>query len=141
MWIGLFRGKREELFSIKWLKILIKVLGVYFIYDLKFLKEKNFIERFDSIKKFINIWFLRGLFFYGKVIIIKFFLILKFVYICFILLILKEVVSELNWLFFKFLWNGVDKVICVFVINDYERGGLKMIDVDCMIIFLRLGWL
>ena len=26
-------------------------------------------------------------------------------------------------------------------INDYERGGLKMIDVDCMIRSLRLGWL
>ena len=53
----------------------------------------------------------------------------------------KEVVSELNRLLFKFLWNGVDKVTRVSAINDYERGGLKMIDVDCMIRSLRLGWL
>ena len=35
------------------------------------LKEKNFIERLDSIKKHINIWSSRGLSVYGKVTIIK----------------------------------------------------------------------
>ena len=49
MWIGSFRGKMEELFSIKWPKTPIKALGVYFTYDPKLLKEKNFIERLDSI--------------------------------------------------------------------------------------------
>ena len=29
----------------------IKALGAYFTYDQKLLKEKNFIERLDSIKK------------------------------------------------------------------------------------------
>ena len=68
-------------------------------------------------------------------------MISKFVYVCFILPTPKEVVSELNRLLFKFLWNGVDKVTRLSAINDYERGGLKMIDVDCMIRSLRLGWL
>ena len=49
--------------------------------------------------------------------------------------------SELNRLLFKFLGNGVDKVTRVSAINDYDRGGFKMIDVDCMIRSLRLGWL
>ena len=48
--------------------------------------------------------------------------------------------SDLNQLLFKFRWNGVDKVTRVPAINDYERGGLKLIDVDCMIRSLRLGW-
>ena len=54
MWIGSLRGKMEEPFSIKWPKSPIKALGVYFTYDPKLLKEKNFIERLDSIKKLIN---------------------------------------------------------------------------------------
>jgi len=83
----------------------------------------------------------RGLSLYGKVTIIKSFLISKFVYVCSILPTSKEVVSEPNRLFFKFLWNGVDKVIRVPAIKDYERAGLKLIDVDCMIRSLRLGWL
>lgn len=33
MWIGLLKESKEEYFGIKWFKILVKVLGVYFIYD------------------------------------------------------------------------------------------------------------
>ena len=33
-----------------------EALGVYYTYDVKLLREKNFIERLDSIKKLINIW-------------------------------------------------------------------------------------
>jgi len=62
MWIGSLRGKMEEPFSIKWPKTPIKALGVYFKYDPKLLKEKNFIKRLDSIKKLINIRYSRGRF-------------------------------------------------------------------------------
>jgi len=55
----------EEHFGIKWPKVRIKALGVYLTYDLKLLKEKNFIERLDSIKKLINIWSSMGLSIYG----------------------------------------------------------------------------
>ena len=49
--------------------------------------------------------------------------------------------NKLNQLLFKFLWNGVDKVTRVSVINDYEKGGLKMIDLESMVKSLRLAWL
>ena len=141
LWIGSLKGSKDKPFGIKWPKVPIKALGVYFTYDQKLLKEKNFIERLDSIKKLINIWSSRGLSIYGKVTIIKSFLIPKFVYICSLLPTPKEVVKELNQLLFKFLWKGTDKVTRASVINVYEEGGLKMIDMDCMIKSLRLAWL
>jgi len=39
------------------------------------------------------------------------------------------------------LWNGTDKATRLSTINDYAKGGLKMIDLDCMIKSLRLAWL
>ena len=42
---------------------------------------------------------------------------------------------------FKFLWNGTDKVTRLSTINEYENGGLKMIDLESMIKSLRLAWL
>ena len=60
MWIGSLKESKEY-FGIKWPKILIKALGIYLTYDQKLLKEKNFIETLDSIKKLINIWSSRGL--------------------------------------------------------------------------------
>ena len=141
MWIGSLKESKEEHFGIKWPKIPIKALGVYFTYDQKLLKEKNFIERLDSIKKLINIWSSRGLSVYGKVTIIKSFLIPKFVYVCLLLPTPKEIVNKLNQLLFKFLWKGTDKVTRVSVIKDYERGGLKMIGLESMVKSLRLAWL
>ena len=107
----------------------------------KLLKEKNFIERLDSVKKLINIWSSRGLSIYGKVTIIKSFPIPKFVYVCSVLPTPKKLIQELNKVLFKFLWKGTDKVKRVSVINEYEEGGLRMIDLECMVKSLRLAWL
>ena len=138
MWIGSKRHK-EKPFGINWLDEPMKVLGVYFTYDQKLLKEKNFIERLDSIKKLINIWSARGLSIYGKVTIIKSFLIPKYIYICSILPTPNELLKELNKILFKFLWKGVDKVTRASVINEYEEGGLRMVDLECMVKSLRLA--
>ena len=143
MWIGSSKENKSKPFGIicKWPNEPINALGVYFTYDPKLLKEKDFIERLDSIKKLINIWFSKGLSLYGKVIIIKSFLVPKFVYVCSVLPTPNELVKQLNQLLFKFLWNGTDKVTRVSVINEYEEGRLKMICLDCMIKSLRLAWL
>ena len=73
--------------------------------------------------------------------IIKSFLIPKFVYVCSLLPTAKEIINTLNQLLFKFLWKGTDKVTRVSVINDYEKGGLKMIHLESMVKSLRLAWL
>ena len=39
-------------------------------------------------------------------------------------------------LLFKFLWNGTDKITRGAAINKYEHGGLKMLDLDSMIVIL-----
>ena len=51
------------------------------------------------------------------------------------------VIQELNRLIFKFLWKGVDKVTRLSIIYDYEKSGLKMIDLETMVKSLRLAWL
>ena len=45
----------------------------------------------------------------------------------------------MNRLLFKFLWKGVDKVTRLSTINDYRKGGLRMIDLDSQIKALTLG--
>ena len=120
----------------------LKALGVYFTYNQKLLKEKNFIEGLDSVeKKLINIWSSKGLSIYAKVTITKPFLIPKFVYVCSVLPTPKKLIQELNKELFKFLWKGTDKVRRVSVINEYEEGGLRKIDLECMVKSLRLAWL
>ena len=138
------RSSRENItkpYGIKWPSEPIKALGVYYSYDKKLLHEKNFIENLDSVKKLINIWSARGLSLYGKVTIIKSLIVPKFVYVSSLLTTPMGVIQELNRLIFKFLWKGVDKVTRLSTINDYEKSGLKMIDLETMVKSLRLAWL
>ena len=73
--------------------------------------------------------------------IIKSLIIPKFVYVSSLLSTPKEVIKQLNQLLFKFLWKGVDNVARLSAINEYEKGGLKMIDFEIMVKSLRLAWL
>ena len=70
---------------------------------------------------------------YGKVTIIKSLIIPKFVYISSLLPVPKVIVKQLNRMLFKFLWKGPDKVTRLSAINEYDNGGLKMIDLESMI--------
>ena len=130
MWIRSSRDKTSKPFGIKWPDEPIKALSVYYSYDIKVLHEKNVIERLDRVKKLTNIWSLRGLSIYGKVTIIKSLIIPKFVYFSLLLPVPKEIVKELNQMIFRFLWKGTDKVTRRSTINEYENGGLKMIDLE-----------
>ena len=139
MWIGSLRNNKIKPFGLQWPDEPIKALGVYYSYDEKLLAEKNFIENLDKIKKLMNIWSPRGLSLYGKVTIIKALVIPKMVYLFSLIPTPEVVVTELNRIIYKFLWKGTDKVTRLSAINDYEKRGLKMIDIECMIKSLRLA--
>ena len=141
MWLGSLKGNEMKPLGIKWPSDPIKALGVFFSYDKKLLFQKNFSERLDKIKKLINIWSSRGLSLYGKVTIIKTLLLPKVVYISSLLPTPEHIVKELNYFIYNFLWKGKDKVTRVSAINNYEGGGLKMVDIESMIKSLRLSWL
>ena len=78
---------------------------------------------------------------YEKVTIIKALVIPKMVYLFSLIPTPEVVVTELNRILYKFLWKSTDKVTRLSTINDYENGGLKMVDNECMIKSLRLAWL
>ena len=141
MWIGSSRGNKTKPVGIKWPSEPIKSLGVFYSCDQKLLRKKNFIEKLDSIKKLMNLWLSRSLSLYGKITIIKSLIMPKFVYVCSLLSTPNGIIKDLNQLLFKFLWKGVDKVTRLPVINEYEKGGLRMIDFESMIKSLRLAWL
>jgi len=141
LWIGSLKGSKMKPLGIKWPQDPIKALGIFFSYDKKLLYLKNFTEKLDEIKKLINIWSSRGLSLYGKVTIIKSLLLPKVVYTLSLLPTPENIIKELNHLIYTFLWKGKDKVTRKSAINNYEGGGIKMVDIESMIKSLRLAWL
>ena len=141
MWIGSLKSNEEKPFGIKWPSEPIKALGVFFTYDQTLLYEKNFRDKLDKMKKLTNIWSSRGLSIYGKVTIIKSLLIPKLVYASSLFPTPAKIIKQAEHIIYTFLWKGKDKVTRLSAINNFEGGGIKMIDIESMVKALRLAWL
>ena len=111
----------------------IKILGVYFGYNLKQRHDLNFTQTLKAIKKSINMWKWRNLSLIGRIQIVKTFAIPKLMYRASVIAISNELVKEVNSILYGFIWNGKDKVKRQALISDQKKGGLKMLDIDSMI--------
>ena len=93
----------------------------------------NFQEKKEKkISKIIENWQFRRLTLLGKITkIIKSLLASQLVYILSPLPTPSGYLKDINSLLYKFLWNGkCDKMKRIHMINDYTKGGLKMLDIQ-----------
>ena len=116
----------------------IKILGIYFGYDVRQRDNLNFRETLKSIKKSVNLWKWRGLSLLGRIQIVKTFAIPKFMFRASVIPTSKELIKEVNSVLYSFIWKGKDKVKRHALISDVEMGGLKMLDIDSMISAKRI---
>ena len=49
-----------------------------------------------------------------------------------------DLIKEVNSLMYRFIWKGNDKIKRNALINDIEDGGLKMLDIQSMILAQRV---
>ena len=87
-------------------------------------------------------WRSRDLTLFGRALIIKTLGISNFVCSASNIDVTKEIINNVQSRLFKFLWkNKGDKIKRVGVYQDYEKGGLRMSDLETMIKALRLAWI
>ena len=63
------------------------------------------------------------------------------VYISSVLSPPSKIIKQVNCIIYSFKWNGKDKVTRLSAINNFEDGGIKMIDIESLVKALRLTWL
>lgn len=56
----------------------------------------------------------------------KIFVILKFMFCVLLMCFIKKVMKEFNFIIYRFIWKGCDKIKCLVLISDYKNGGLRM---------------
>ena len=77
----------------------------------------------------------------GKTAILKALALSQIVYVLSSLPTPKGVIKEIHALLYNFLWdNKGDKIKRTEMINDYSKGGLKMIDIASFNQALRMKW-
>ena len=111
----------------------LKILGVYFGYDVKQRDALNFRQTLKDMKKSINMWKWRGLSLLGRIQIVKTFAVPKIMYRASVIPRSKELIKEANSIIYGFIWNGKDKVKCHAFISDIKNGGLRMLDIESLI--------
>ena len=101
----------------------------------------NYGEKLFKIQNTLSSWEKRRLSLLGKIIVSKRFVASQLVYILSPLPANQQVIKAINKLFYNFLWNGIgDKRKRDVIINNYENGGLKMIDIESFSKALKTTW-
>lgn len=120
----------------------VKILGVYFGGNEQTLMNKNWLPKISKIDNLIRLWKARHLTLFGKITIIKSFLVSQLIYNAQMILIPKDIMKQINSRVFQFLWNGKkDKVKRSVLCMKYESGGLKMVELNSLFQSFMLKWI
>ena len=78
----------------------------------------------------------------GKILVIKSLAASQLTYILAPLATNHEIIREINDLFYSYLWNNKgDKIKRSVIISEYEKGGLKMVDIATFNKSLKTTWI
>ena len=120
----------------------MKALGISLSANIPDIAKIVYKEKLEKVKNVINNWQFRRLTLLGRITVIKFLAVSQLVYVLSSLETCAEVIHEVNNLLYDFLGYGKgDKVKRTIMINDYERGGLKMLDLKTFNKALKISWL
>ena len=145
LWIGSMAGKKEKLFpekNFKWAENKVKVLGVRISTDPNTTLNLNYREKADKIRNVLSCWRYQRLTLMGKILVIKSLAASQLTYILAPLATNHEIIRKINDLFYSYLWNNKgDNIKRSVIISEYEKGGLKMVDIASFNKPLKTTWI
>ena len=126
----------------------IKILGLYFNSTMPANKiEKNWTNRINNIVRILGRWSKRNLTIIGKIHVVKTFGLSQMVFLMKSIDVPREVLDQVNTLFFKFIWKkqldekkAFEKVKRRVLCNDKQDGGLRMLDMNLFQDSILLEW-
>ena len=127
--------------KLDWTQSNIKILGITFTADTKKIPELNFGQAKLDIEKTFKNWAFRDLTLYGKITVVKTLALSKMNHLLTSIPVPDQnFMNAMEKMFFDFLWNGKKWTIRrETLLLDYEKGGLKMIDIHSFTKCLRLS--
>ena len=137
-----FTSNLDESIGISWKKDNFKTLGVWFCLDELQMVQLNLEGRIEEIRNTLNVWCGRNMTIFGKVMVLKTLVLSKIINICSVIHVPDTFITEVDALFFEFLWGKGKraKVRRQIATNDKNLGGIKMIDFKNMVTSLKAMW-
>ena len=143
VWIGSkkFGGETfNHRYKLDWKQTDFNILGINFSCNLERMIETNFREKIKQLEREFKQWSRRILTPFGRITILKTLIISKLNHL-FIALPnpTDEILNNLNKSFFNFIWQSkVDRVKREVLMQEYEKGGLKMINLRSYIFSIKM---
>ena len=133
-----FRTKKKFI----WTSENASTLGITFSNNKQLYHELNLLPKIKEFCNCLNTWKKHHLSLIGKVMVIKTFALPKLIYPLTVLETPSaEIINMIKKYMFDFLWdNKPDKINRKTIIQSYENGGLKMIDINFFINSIKAGW-
>ena len=140
MWLGKNRNNITTPLGIKWVKE-VHSLGIFFSYDTDSVVLKNFTDRAKEFKRILDMWLQRDLSLIGKITILKSLAFSKVIYQCGVMHPPENFTDLLTGIAYDFIWNyKPNKIKRMTLIADYEKGGLRMLDIDSFLKAQKAMW-
>ena len=119
---------------IKWSDGPVNILGVNIPVNLSEITTVNFTNKLSKVEKILQPWRGKVLTAYGKVALINSLIVSQFTYIFMALPTPSEHLFKMyEQKIFKFLWNNKpDKIKRKYVYNNYEKGGMKLLNLEAL---------
>ncbi len=130
----------SSLYDINWPDKPIRCLGIYIGYNKDDIIKKNWDEKIEKMVHTLNAWKYRNLTLLGKILIIKSLAISQLIFSATNTAIPSTVVSEINKILYKFIWNSNDKIKRNTLIGLKSDGGLQMIDTQSLFEAIKAAW-
>ena len=103
----------------------------------------NYSKALENLKQMLTLWNKRNLTPFGKITVIKTFILSRFNHIFMIIPSPdKHSFNNINSCLFAFLWgNKPHKIKREYITQDYRMGGLKMVNIELFAQSLKLTWM
>jgi hypothetical protein len=99
------------------------------------------MDRAKEFKKVLDMWTQRDLSLIGKIAVLKSLAFSTIIYQCGVMVPPDKFEEEIIDIAYTFIWNGKpDKIKRKTLIAEYEKGGLKMLDINSFVKAQRVMW-
>ena len=146
VWIGSKKFSGETFnhrFKLDWNQNNFEILGISFSCNLDTMIQLNYVKKLKQIDRDLKQWSKRILTPFGRITVLKTLIISKLNHL-FISLPnpSDDLINYLQKRFFSFVWNSkTDRIKRDVLIQEYNAGGLKMININNFVSALKISWI
>ena len=116
----------------------IKILGIYFSYNMNLMNQKNYCQAFTNIHGILKPWRMRNFFIEGKIVLCKTLAISKLGYLALLTVIPNHTIDEVAKIQKYFVWDDLSpKIKHETVRADLKAGGINNIDIRFKFVILQ----